>query len=94
MGQLRQTGFVKIKRGQGVRRLHDPSVVCFHASENENGPGDMRKAIMGYNVADVLFLEPIEEAEGRFRRVGVGNIFDPDILQCFENSEDIEFSLF
>ena len=54
--------------------------------KTKHGPGDKRKAVMGYNVADILFLQPIEEAAGRFRRVGVGNIFDPDILQCFENS--------
>ena len=45
------------------------------------------------NVADVLFVEPVEEGEGRFRRVGVGSIADPDILEHFTNSENMEIIL-
>ena len=62
--------------------------------QKKDGSGDGPKGIMRHDVADVLFLEPVEEAEGRFHRVGVGSIFDPDILQCFGNSEEIEWSLF
>ena len=62
--------------------------------QKEHESGDGPKGIMKHNVADVLFLEPIEEAEGRFRRVGVGSIFDPHVLRCFENGEEIEISLY
>ena len=69
--------------------------LCIALREQEKeGSRDGPKGIMRHNVADVLFLEPIEEAEGRFRRVGVGSIFDPDTLQCFEKSEDMELFLF
>lgn len=44
-------------------------------------------------VADVLFIEPVEEGEGRFRRVGVGSTADPDILEHFTNTENIEIIL-
>ena len=64
------------------------SCVALHHSKHGSGGGP--KAIMRHNVADVLFLEPVEEGEGRFRRVGVGSIFDPDILESFGNTECIE----
>lgn len=51
------------------------------------------KGVMRHTVADVLFLEPIEEGEGRFRRVGVGSIFEPDLVKCFEDIEGIELTL-
>ena len=64
--------------------------ICVALHFSKHGSGGGPKGIMRHNVADVLFLEPVEEGEGCFRRVGVGSIFDPDILDCFRNTDDIE----
>ena len=44
-------------------------------------------------VANVLFVELVEEGEARFRRVGVGSIADPTIAGYFTNAEDIQTTL-
>lgn len=67
--------------------------LCVALHHSKHGSGGGPKGLMRHNVADVLFLEPVEEGEGRFRRAGVGSIFDPDVLECFGNSESVELML-
>ena len=55
--------------------------------------GDHRasKKIIGREVYEVLFLEPQEG--NRYRRIGVGRIFDGQVMKDFEASEEMEIEL-
>ena len=50
-------------------------------------------SISGHDVVDVLFLEPVEEGENQFRRIGVGSLFERGILDAFQEVESMELIL-
>jgi hypothetical protein len=56
-----------------------------------NVPFETRKNAIGRDVYEVLFLEPQED--NRYRRIGVGRIFDGQIIKDFAASEQMEIEL-
>lgn len=53
--------------------------------------GARRRGAIGRDVFEVLFLEPQED--NRYRRIGVGRIFDDQIIRDFAASEQVEIEL-
>ncbi|CAM1507428.1 Fc.00g070690.m01.CDS01 [Cosmosporella sp. VM-42] len=56
-------------------------------------PENISSSLWGRDVVDVLFLEPAEDGEGRFRRIGVGSVFEKETIAEFDLSEKVELNL-
>jgi hypothetical protein len=48
---------------------------------------------IAHDVVDVFFMEVVKEGANHFRRVGVGSLFEIEIIDAFWRSEDVESTI-